>query len=92
MRMFDSRPKPPIAPVMARAFLIVCVVFALTVATMMGGLVAMGRPILPASTLISVALQGVAGAVVVSMIQGVWQWLRNTAPQRQRRGRYRAAF
>lgn len=72
---------------MARAFLIVCVVYALTVCAMMGGLVLMGRPILPTYTLVSVALQGVAGAAVVAMIQGVWQWLRNTSPKRRRRRR-----
>jgi hypothetical protein len=93
MRMFDSPPKPPIAPVMARAFAIVCVVYALTVSTMMGALVALGRPVLPADTLLGVAVQGVAGAFVVSMIQGVWQWRRNIAPeQRRRRRRRRVAY
>jgi hypothetical protein len=92
MRMFDSKPKPPIAPIMARAFTIVCVVYALTVGAMMCALVALGRPILPPDTLFSVALQGVLGALVVSAIQGIWQWRRNTAPARQRRRRYRAAF
>jgi hypothetical protein len=92
MRMFDSRPKPPIAPVMARAFVIVCVVYTLTVGAMMGGLFALGRPILPPDTLVIIALQGLAGAAVVSAIQGVWQWVRNTAPEPRRRRRYRAAF
>lgn len=78
---------------MARAFAIVCVVYALTVSAMMGGLIATGRPILPAETLVSVALQGLAGAAVVSVIQGVWQWRRNTAPRRRnRRRRYRVAY
>lgn len=93
MRMFDSRPKPPIAPVIARAFAIVCVVYALTVAAMMAGLLALGRPILPADTLVSVGLQGIAGAAVVSVVQGVWQWRRNTSSvRRRRRRRYRVAY
>lgn len=78
---------------MARSFVIVCVVYTLTVTAMMGGLVLTGRPILPSDTLVSVALQGVAGAVVVALIQGAWQWRRNTAPQRRRqRRRYHAVL
>lgn len=93
MRTFESRPKPPLAPMMMRAFAIVSLVYALTVSAMMGGLVLLGRPILPPDTLVSVALQGLAGACVVSLIQGAWQWLRNTAPQRRRkRRRYRVAY